>query len=269
MNRERLLFAFDLDGTTVGHDFTISPAVRIAIARAAAEGHALTFLTGRPPWTTTPVLDDLGLKCLYACHQGALVIDPANPRPLVDIRIDADTSRRLVERARTVPGATVIAYGQDRAYLAQPGEPLSPYYREPPSSAVALDAYAGEPLHKVVIIGSVPATLEGQLVALPGVGQGIRLGRSLELLPPGADKGAALAVIARHLDFPRERVVAFGDNDNDVSMLRWAGVGVAMGQAAQGVKSVANRTAPTVEEDGVATVIEALLGSLRTGAHHR
>ena len=76
----------------------------------------------------------------------------------------------------------------------------------------------------------------------------------LEGVPLGASKGNALARLAVLFDVPRTQVIAVGDSQNDVSMIEWAGLGVAMGQAPQAVKQAADWVAPTVEEDGVAEV---------------
>ena len=70
---------------------------------------------------------------------------------------------------------------------------------------------------------------------------------------------SALEQIRSRLGIPRERTVAGGDGFNDVEMLTWAGRGVAMGQAAQGVRAVADEVAPSVYEDGAAVVLESLL----------
>ena len=82
----------------------------------------------------------------------------------------------------------------------------------------------------------------------------------LEFMPPGVDKGKALAVVAEHFGIPREKVIAFGDADNDIPLIAWAGLGVAMDNAKPGAKAVARRIAPRHEDDGVAIVLEDVFG---------
>lgn len=81
----------------------------------------------------------------------------------------------------------------------------------------------------------------------------------VEITPAGADKGSALARLCAKLDIDRTEVIAFGDNHNDLTMLEWAGRGVAMGNAEPEVKSIANETTLTNSEFGVAVVLEELL----------
>ena len=80
-----------------------------------------------------------------------------------------------------------------------------------------------------------------------------------EVTPHGADKGTALARLCAQLDIVAEEVVAFGDNLNDLTMLEWAGRGVAMGNALDEVKAVADETTSTNVEFGVARILEELV----------
>jgi len=79
---------------------------------------------------------------------------------------------------------------------------------------------------------------------------------SLQVTHREASKGQGLAYLARHLGIPREEVMAIGDYDNDVDMVKWAGLGVAVGSAAPRLLAVADEIVPTVDEDGAAVAIE-------------
>ncbi len=83
----------------------------------------------------------------------------------------------------------------------------------------------------------------------------------VELTPAGADKGAALARLAETMGIDRMEIVAFGDNQNDLSMLSWAGRGIAMANALETVKAAADETTTSNDDHGVAKVIEAILRS--------
>jgi hydroxymethylpyrimidine pyrophosphatase-like HAD family hydrolase len=76
-------------------------------------------------------------------------------------------------------------------------------------------------------------------------------------------KASGLAFLAEHLGFARERTVAFGDGENDVELLEWAGYGVAVANSHERVLAVADFMCPPVDEEGVAQVIEAFLHSAR------
>lgn len=84
----------------------------------------------------------------------------------------------------------------------------------------------------------------------------------LEITPAGGDKGSALARLCAELGISADEVVAFGDNHNDITMLEWAGRGVAMGNAVETVKAVANEVTAHNDDFGVALVLEDLAGEL-------
>ena len=77
-----------------------------------------------------------------------------------------------------------------------------------------------------------------------------------ELIAPGLSKGIALATVAKRLGVERDQVIAIGDEENDVPMLQWAGLGLAMGNAPDSVKRMAHAVIPSVDEDGVAWAID-------------
>ncbi|MBI4390754.1 MAG: HAD-IIB family hydrolase, partial [candidate division NC10 bacterium] len=87
----------------------------------------------------------------------------------------------------------------------------------------------------------------------------------LEVLPPGVNKGAALAELARQLGIPLDQVVAFGDNLNDLEMVEAAGFGVAVGNAHPDVKARADLVAGTNNEGGMAAVIREVILADRGG----
>jgi hypothetical protein len=83
----------------------------------------------------------------------------------------------------------------------------------------------------------------------------------LEFASPQVTKAAGLDFLAEHLGFARERTVAFGDGENDIELVDWAGYGVAVANAHERVKELADLVCPSVDEEGVAQVLEAYLDS--------
>lgn len=82
---------------------------------------------------------------------------------------------------------------------------------------------------------------------------------ALEIVPTGVNKAAGLARVAAILGIPREETIAIGDGENDISMLRWAGLGIAMANAPENVKAAADVIAPACDEDGAAWAMEKYL----------
>ena len=84
----------------------------------------------------------------------------------------------------------------------------------------------------------------------------------------GNDKGEGIRRLCQLLQIDPQRVLAIGDNDNDIPMLKTVGYGVAMGNATPGAKAVAKWVAPSVEEDGAAVALESALAQLHKGGCH-
>ena len=119
--------------------------------------------------------------------------------------------------------------------------------------------YVGDGALKVVCFEPNPEKLARVRAALEKLGGGLEINASwydnVEVLAPGVTKGAALRALAEHLNIPMEGTMALGDNENDLSMIEAAAVGVAMGNATDAVKAKADYVTATNEEDGVAKAV--------------
>ena len=103
----------------------------------------------------------------------------------------------------------------------------------------------------------IPAMAEVLQECFAGVAEIVRShAQFIEVVPLGVDKGSAVAWLAQHFNIPQEDVLAAGDQENDLAMIKWAGVGVAMGNATPPVQKVADWIAPPVTEDGAAVLLE-------------
>lgn len=255
------LVALDLDGTTVGHDLLILPSVRAAIAAVRARGIHVTFATGRQFAATVPFARQLGLTDPLICYQGALIRDPVGGETLLHRGMPAAEAGEAAE-ALLAAGVFPIAYVDERLCIAARRPELDYYLQFHPEGAeivVAPDLPAllrATPPTKILFVAEGPV-VEGELARLA-----LRFARRLvvtrsherfgELTAPGISKGVALAHLAGHLGIPREAVVAIGDQENDLSMIGWAGLGLAMGNATATVRAAAAATLPPVHEGGVA-----------------
>lgn len=255
------LVALDLDGTTVGHDLVIQPAVREAIAAVRARGIHLTFATGRQFAATLPFAAQLGLTAPLICYQGAMIRDPRTGETLLHTTMPAAEAAEAAT-ALLAAGVFTIAYVDERLYIAERRPELDYYLQFHPEGAEVVVApdlpglLRQTPPTKILFVAG-GQTVEDELARLA-----LRFAHRLvvtrsherfgELTAPGISKGIALAHLARHLDVPQERTVAIGDQENDLSMLGWAGLGLAMGNAIPAVRHATAATLPTVGEAGVA-----------------
>ncbi|MFF1741945.1 HAD family hydrolase [Streptomyces mirabilis] len=260
------LVATDLDGTLLRSDETVSERTREALAAVTAAGAAHIVVTGRAvPWTRH-ILDDLGYEGLAVCGQGAQVYDAGEHRLLTSVTLDRQLAGLALAKIEAEAGPLLLAAsrdGLDGEVLVGPG-----YRRQDGSLPVvpirdATDLWSA-PLNKVYVqhptlsddeLAAVAAKVAGGLVGVTMAGAGI-----VELLPLGLSKATGLSLAARRLGVKAADTIAFGDMPNDIPMFAWAAHGVAMANAHDELKAVADEVTSSSEEDGIAVVLERLLG---------
>lgn len=257
------LIAFDLDGTIVPDFHTIAPRVQAALRAAQERGVVVTLATGREYGVLKKFITLLNLRAPIICLQGALTVDPLTDATVSGSFMDSATARRVVEMARAQRLALYL-YPGERAY-AESASPLSRAMfaaTQSPVQEVAnlMDVLEPPPFKALIVeeaerVPGLMAEWQAALTDLP-----VDVTRSLETLieivPQGVSKGRALADLAARLGIAREDVMAVGDQDNDVEMLAWAGIGVAMGNASPKARAAADHLAPSIEEDGAAWAVE-------------
>jgi hydroxymethylpyrimidine pyrophosphatase-like HAD family hydrolase len=260
--RRPRLVASDLDGTLLGPDHEVSPRSRAALAALAAAGVPFVAVTGRAPRSLGP-LEGTAAGRVVVCANGAITWDRIAGRVLAQHRLDAGTAVEVVERLRRrLPGLTAAVERPDGTLAHEPGyRPSRPW----PGSPRPLPEIVGGGVLKVVVhsAGGGPDALRVAVQELVGAQVTVTASASgpyVEIGPPGVDKASGLAVVAAGLGVVAADVVAFGDMPNDVSMLRWAGRGVAVANAHPDVLAVADEVAAHHGEDGVARWLEQLLG---------
>ncbi|MGW6686573.1 HAD family hydrolase [Streptomyces sp. NPDC054961] len=260
------LVATDLDGTLLRGDDTVSERTREALVAATAAGAAHIVVTGRAvPWTRH-ILDDLGYKGIAVCGQGAQVYDAGAHRLLTSVTLDRKLAALALEKIEAEVGPLALAAsrdGVDGEVLFGPGyqvhEGLPAIYLEDTA-----DVWT-EPLNKLYIqhpdldedaLVEVARQTVGNLVGIVMAGPGI-----VEILPLGLSKATGLSLAARRLGVKAAETIAFGDMPNDIPMFGWAAHGVAMANAHAELKAVADEVTTSNEQDGIAVVLERLLGA--------
>jgi Cof subfamily protein (haloacid dehalogenase superfamily) len=214
-----------------------------------------------------PYLEQAGIDGPVICYQGAVVADPRTGEFLRHEPIPLELARTAIG-AIVEEGFHVNCYVNDELYVAEVTPEAERYagFQSIPLHAVGdLAAWLTEPPTKLVAIDE-PEILDGLEARLKQRFAGrLYISKSLpyflELASPEVTKGSGLAFLAEHLGFARERTVAFGDGENDVELLEWAGFGIAVANAHPRVLAVADWVCPSAGEEGVAQVIEAVLDS--------
>jgi len=259
------LIATDLDGTLLRSDQSVSRRTRDALAAATAAGAAHIVVTGRGVRWTRHILDDLGYDGLAVCGQGAQVYDAGEHRLLTSVTLDRQLAAVALAKIEAEVGPLYLAAsrdGLDGDVLVGPGYAVTGALPSTPFTDVS-DLWSA-PLGKIYIqhpelsddaLAEAARQAAGGFVTVTMAGEGI-----VELLPLGLSKATGLSLAARRLGLKAADTIAFGDMPNDIPMFAWSAHGVAMANAHEELKAVANEVTSSHEEDGVAVVVERLLG---------
>ena len=252
------LIALDLDGTLLAPDETVSLANRAAIARALGAGIRVVLVTGRGVDTPLRVSRELGLNLPVICCHGALTKDFGTNRTLVHIPVPLASAKPIIEYAEA--HALAIALYAEESFWRTPGTAIfMPDMLHWQVAPTLLDVLARGAPTFLRFLGTASAdVLVRRFGDLP-----LSFRREswfdfneIAVLNRDASKKNALELLCNDLRVPAERVLAIGDSRNDVPMLQWAGIGVAMGNALAEVREAVPYVTDSNERDGVAAAIE-------------
>lgn len=259
--------ACDLDRTLIDAGGILRPRTIAAIGRARAAGIHVILVTGRMFQSVRPYALEAALDDPVVCYQGALVAEPVSGRWLRHVPIPVELAREAITAIEELD-LPLNCYVDDDLYVARETPASERYARFQHLEVHAvgnLRAWLDRPPTKLVCIGE-PEVLD---VVAPGLKERFAgklfiaksLPYFLELASAEVSKGDGIAFVADRLGFTAAETVAFGDGENDVELLEWAGYAVAVANAHERLLELADLVCPPVEEEGVATVIEALLDS--------
>lgn len=256
MNWRPRLVALDIDGTLthVGSN-DISPAVKAAITRVTEHGSLVVLSTGRSVIGTTPIAAQVPTS-FALCSNGAVWWDPA--RAEVTKRTTFDPGPTIKTLQALLPD-TVFAVEQTGVGSLSLGEFL-PGDLWGRTTKATFDELAATPTPRLVMrwLDHTPAELAFALkdLELPGVEWSVDHTEAwLTVVPLNVSKGSALEKLRQEFGISAADTLAIGDGSNDVEMLRWAALGIAMGQAPARVHAAADEVGPSVLEDGAAQVL--------------
>jgi len=253
----------------MGEDAVIRPRTVDAIGRAREAGIRVLVVTGRMYRSVLPYLHATGIDDPVVCYQGAVVADPRTGEFLRHVPVPLDAAREVVAMVEA-EGFHLNAYVDDELYVAEVTQEARDYadFQGIPINPVGpLLDWLDRPPTKLVAVGTPEETSALEERAKAQFGPRLFISKSLpyflEFASPEVTKGSGLAFVAERLGFDAARTVSFGDGENDVELLEWAGFGVAVANAHPRVLAVADLVAPRDVEEGVAQVIEAYLDSRR------
>lgn len=262
------LIATDVDGTLLDDDERVTDRTRHVVQAAVAAGTHFVLATGRPPRWIPPIVEGLGFAPMAVCANGAVIYDPAQDRVISARTLPVDVLAELAEIAtRVIPGVglAVERVGRSAHDSATPQFVSSPGYEHawlnPDNTEVSIEDLLSAPAVKLLIrkAGARSSDMAEILSKHIGVQGDITYSTNnglIEVNPIGTSKATGVEEVARPLEITAEDVVAFGDMPNDIPMLRWAGHGVAMGNAHPEAIAAANEVTAPNTDDGLARVLE-------------
>src|SRR6266700_2429153 len=259
------LLAIDLDGTLLSPEKLITPRTYNLLCQIEQKGVAIVIATGEAVQVLRAVCEKLPLTAPQIIENGAVVVNIQNGAVLHEKLIPRELILPTLEILQTF-GMHRAYHTHERVYVDADTPRAKWWYRPPVPSVVEVEDVASLYPQTCIKVAGISAaeTLREKRRELERIFAGkLYVTQSsfdiVEFLHPEVSKSNALKIIAADLGIAPEEVVAIGDNHNDIGMLRFAGLGVAMGNAHAEVKAAADYVTLSNAEEGVAAVIEEVV----------
>ncbi len=263
------MIVLDLDGTLTNNKKEITPRTKEALMKAQAKGVKIVLASGRPTYGIMPLAEELELKKnggFILAFNGGKIIDCSDCRTIFEQKLD-ETLVPLLYHAAKEAGMQILTYqGEGIAATDKNDKYVQEEARINKMPVEEYDDFLQQlvyPVNKCLIVGD-PAPLHQLEIKLKKELEGrMDVYRSadyfLECVPLGIDKARSLDRLITTLGITKEEVIACGDGYNDLSMINFSGLGVAMSNAADDIKAQADYVTLSNEEDGIAHVVDKFI----------
>lgn len=263
------VLALDLDGTLTNSDKRVSAHTREVLDRAQDAGVTLLLVSGRPTPGVQWVADMIELhkhNAYLLAYNGSEIIQSATREKIFDFYVDPEPIPYIYNTAREY-GVQMAMYHDGVVWCDDPETKWILIERELNHMPYKKTEHLLEEFHwntpKCMISGEGEVLERLERVLNDAIGDRFSVFRSepyfLEVMPERLNKARAIELLLNHLGYTREELIACGDGFNDVCMIEYAGLGVAMANACEPVKAVADFVTKTNDEDGVAYVVEKFM----------
>ncbi|XQY92779.1 Cof-type HAD-IIB family hydrolase [Metabacillus sp. HB246100] len=268
METKPFLIALDLDGTLLKDDKTISSYSKEMVTKAREAGHIVCIATGRPFRSSSIYYEELGLTTPIVNFNGAYVHHPKDDSwGTYHTTLELEIVKQIIEVAEEHDLHNMLAEIIDDVYFHYHDEKLIDVFSmgNPEVTIGDLRTNLGEDVTSILIhaaekdVDKIRSYLSDVHAEVVDHRRWAAPWHVIEIIKAGTNKAVGLQRIATYYNIPKERIIAFGDEDNDLEMLEYAGHGVAMGNAIEKLKSVANKHTKTNEEDGIAHYLKEVL----------
>lgn len=260
------VLVLDLDGTLTNSEKKITPNTKEALIKAQEKGVKVVLASGRPTYGIVPLAKELELekyRGYILSYNGANIIDCKSGNLLFETCLPEGSIYEIIELARkhrvdilSYEGNTIITNNKENPYAIIEsrvnGLPLK--------EVQMMEKYIDFPITKFIMLAENDYLAKVEEPVKRALGQQFSVYRSegyfLEIMPENIDKAASLERLMIHLGLSKEEMVACGDGFNDLSMLEYAGLGVAMENAVPKAKEIADYITGSNNHDGIADVVD-------------
>lgn len=257
--------ALDLDGTLTNHEKVVTPKTREALLKAAAKGAVIILASGRPTYGIEPVAECLELNQrggYILSYNGGNIVNAQTSEKLFSQFLPDNVIPELYAYAKEhghallgYAGNEIITEMPDDQYVKEESRINKMNIRKVDNLFESLEPHPT----KLLMTGDPTLMLKAEEELVEKLGDRMDIFRSapffLELVPKGIDKAKSLTRLLTKINLTPADLIAFGDGYNDLSMLKLAGMGVAMENAAPEVRAEADYVTLSNEEDGVAAAL--------------
>ncbi|WP_174612770.1 Cof-type HAD-IIB family hydrolase [Virgibacillus ihumii] len=270
MENNRHLIALDLDGTLLTDDKEISARNKNTIRQAINDGHIVVIATGRPHRASINYYNELKLDTPMVNFNGALIHHPTDDKwDVLHNPLPVRTAYKIIDACYDMNVHNILAEVKDHVFLDQYDEKIIDIFQstkqDPPFKIGSLKNELNEDPTSLLIhpkeehITELRSHLDDYHAELIEHRKWGAPWNIIEIVKKGLNKAVGLEKIAHYYHIPKERIIAFGDEDNDLEMIDYAGVGVAMENGIDELKSIAAQVTETNENDGIGVFLEDYL----------
>lgn len=260
------MLAVDLDGTLFDHEGNVSETNGKAIHETARRGIEMVPVSARPVFGMEYGLRAFDLFRYFIAFNGAYLYDRRTQQVLLDLHIGPEP---LVEILRLIKNLGLYAgyYVGDDFYADVDGESArmeTRFLGRAPVMLPDLLEVAGRGANKLIVLelndlDKLAALYKEVTGTMQGLNVSFSSRNSIEITPGNATKGEGLRFLAERLSIPRKAIMAIGDHYNDISMLKYAGLAIAMSDSPAEVQQIADFVAPPCDGCGVADAIDRFI----------
>lgn len=254
------LIATDIDGTILKHNFEFNPEVKDCIKDLAQHGVKVVLVTGRMHAATQHIAEELALETPLVCYQGGLV--KHNNEILYERNLDTESAKNIINWAKKNNIHTNL-YMNDELYVEKDSPTIQRYLKQgiPRFNIKSFDEIKLEKINKMLLIdyedeNKVTVWKEYLETKYKEVHFIKSTPYYCEVCHPEATKACALNFLKDYWGFKKEEIMTIGDQNNDIDLLSAGGIKVAMGNATEELKAVADYVTDTVNDNGFVKAVE-------------